>query len=82
LNDEPAPIDESPDQLLALNKALTKFAAEDPQAEQLVKLRFFGGLSVEQAGELLGLSRATAYRQWNYARAWLRCEIEEDSEGI
>jgi RNA polymerase sigma factor (TIGR02999 family) len=79
LNDEPAATDESPDQLLALNDALTKLAAEDPQAEQLVKLRFFGGLSIEQAGELLGFSRATAYRQWDYARAWLRCKIEEDT---
>jgi RNA polymerase sigma factor (TIGR02999 family) len=79
LNDEPAAADESPDQLLALNEALTKLAAEDPQAEQLVKLRFFGGLSIEQAGELLGFSRAAAYRQWDYARAWLRCKIEEDA---
>jgi RNA polymerase sigma factor (TIGR02999 family) len=69
--------EESPDQLLALNDALASLAAEDPQAEQLVKLRFFGGLSIEQAGELLGFSRAAAYRQWNYARAWLRCRIEQ-----
>jgi RNA polymerase sigma factor (TIGR02999 family) len=72
--------DQSQNQLLALNNALSKLAAEDPQAEQLVKLRFFSGLSIEQAGELLGFSRATAYRQWDYARAWLRCRIEEDRQ--
>ena len=41
-----------------------------------MKLRVFTGLSIEQAAEVLGFSRATAYRHWNYARAWLRCEIE------
>ncbi len=57
-------------------QALAKLAVEDPAAAQLVKLRVFTGLSIEQAAEVLGLSRATAYRHWNYARAWLRCEIE------
>ncbi len=71
--------DESPDQLLALDSALTKLAAEEPEAEQLVKLRFFSGLSIEEAGELLGFSRAAAYRHWNYARAWLRCKMQDDS---
>jgi RNA polymerase sigma factor (TIGR02999 family) len=85
LDEEPAaatwdPPDPSADQLLALDHALTQLAAEDPQAEQLVKLRFFSGLSIEEAGELLGFSRAAAYRQWAYARAWLRCKIEEDRD--
>ena len=69
-------VDDAPDELLALDGALTKLASEDPPAAQLVKLRVFTGLSIEQAGEVLGFSRATAYRHWNYARAWLRCEIE------
>jgi RNA polymerase sigma factor (TIGR02999 family) len=64
-----------PEDLLALDEALTKLGLEDPSAAHLVKLRFFTGLSVEQAGDVLGVSRATAYQHWNYARAWLRCEI-------
>jgi RNA polymerase sigma factor (TIGR02999 family) len=70
-------VHDSPDKLLALDAALTKLAVEDPTSAQLVKLRVFTGLSIEQAGEVLGVSRATAYRHWNYARAWLRCAIEE-----
>jgi RNA polymerase sigma factor (TIGR02999 family) len=76
LLDEDLAIDDSPDELLALDAALAKLASEDPSAAQLVKLRVFTGLSIEQAAEVLGFSRATAYRHWNYARAWLRCEIE------
>jgi RNA polymerase sigma factor (TIGR02999 family) len=64
------------EQLLAMHEALMNLAVEDPTAAELVKLRFFAGLSIEQAGELLGFPRATAYRHWNYARAWLRCEIQ------
>jgi RNA polymerase sigma factor (TIGR02999 family) len=68
----------SPEEILAVDEALTALAAEDPHAAELVKLCYFAGLSVEQAGEQLGFSRATAYRHWTYARAWLRCEILED----
>ena len=57
--------------LLALDHALTHLAAEDPEAAQVVQLRYFAGLSVEQAAQCLGLSRATAYRHWTFARAWL-----------
>jgi RNA polymerase sigma factor (TIGR02999 family) len=70
-------VDESPDELLALDAALTKLALEDATSAQLVKLRVFTGLSIEEAGGALGYSRATSYRHWNYARAWLRCAIEE-----
>ena len=76
LLDEDLAIHDSPDELLALDAALTNLAVEDSTAAQLVKLRVFTGLSIEQAAEVLGFSRATAYRHWNYARAWLRCEIE------
>ena len=69
-------IHDEPDELLALDAALTNLAMEDLAAAQLVKLRVFTGLSIDQAAEVLGFSRATAYRHWNYARAWLRCEIE------
>jgi RNA polymerase sigma factor (TIGR02999 family) len=65
-----------PDDPLALDAALSRLAAEDAPAAELVKLHFFAGLAIEKAGELLGLSRASAYRLWAYARAWLRAEIE------
>ena len=74
LANEPAVHD--PDaELLELNDALAKLATEDAPAAEVAKLHVFAGLSVEEAGEALGLSRATAYRHWNYARAWLRCEM-------
>ena len=59
------------EQLLALNEALERFGQEEPEKARLVKLRFFGGLSLEEAAETLGVSRATAARHWTYARAWL-----------
>ncbi len=63
------------EQLLALDAALTGLAAEDPVAARVVELRHFAGLSIEDAATALGLSRATAYRHWTYARAWLRDAI-------
>jgi RNA polymerase sigma factor (TIGR02999 family) len=66
-----------PDELLALDEALDKLAQADPPAAEIVKLHFFAGLSLEEAGALLGLSRASAYRQWTYARAWLRAAMGE-----
>ncbi len=84
LLDQDLAIADSPDELLALDEALTNLAQEDPEAAQLVKLHFFTGLSLEQTAKVLGISRATAYRHWNYARAWLRCQMqtESDSPGI
>jgi RNA polymerase sigma factor (TIGR02999 family) len=79
LSDDDLAIRDAPDELLALDAALTNLAVEDPTAAELVKLRLYTGLSIEQVGNLLGLSRATAYRQWNYARAWLRCDIERNA---
>jgi DNA-directed RNA polymerase specialized sigma24 family protein len=66
--------------VLALDEALTRLAAADPTAAELVQLHTFGGLSVDEAGKHLGLSRATAYRQWAFARAWLRCEVADDGK--
>lgn len=80
LLDQDVAVRDSPDELLELDAALTKLALEDSTAAKLVKLRVFTGLSIEQAAEVLGFSRATAYRHWNYARAWLRCEIEESGD--
>jgi RNA polymerase sigma factor (TIGR02999 family) len=69
-----------PEDLLALDDALAQLGKEDPVAAEVVQLHVFAGLSIEEAGEVLGLARATAYRHWNYARAWLRCELaREDS---
>jgi DNA-directed RNA polymerase specialized sigma24 family protein len=64
-----------PDDVLALDEALTRLAAEDPVKAQLVSLRYFAGLSVQQAADALGISRATADRYWAYARTWLYCEL-------
>ncbi len=69
---QPIPVyDLPPDDLLDLTDALDALATEDPAKAELVRLRFFGGLSVEEAGAVLGVSRATADRHWAYARAWL-----------
>lgn len=70
----------TPDELLALDDSLSKLADEDPAAAKIAMLHVFAGLSVEQAGELIGIPRATAYRQWTYARAWLRTELQESVE--
>jgi RNA polymerase sigma factor (TIGR02999 family) len=59
------------DELLAVDEALEQLACEDPQAAQLVKLRYFGGLSIEDAAEMVGIARSIAYEHWAYARAWL-----------
>ena len=59
------------DQLLAINDALEQFSAVDAQKAELVKLRYFVGLTIEEAAEILGISAPTAKRYWTYARAWL-----------
>ena len=63
-------------QLLALNDALDRFATLEPQQAELVKLRYFVGLKIPEAAEVLGISEATAKRWWAYARAWLLHEIQ------
>lgn len=73
----PKPLDE----ILAIDEALSRFAQMEPQAADIVKLRYFAGMSVEQAAEALGVSRATANRHWAYAKAWLRCEMDRESAG-
>jgi len=64
------------DTLLSLNEALDKFAAEAPGKAELVKLRYFAGLSIPEAAQALGISEATAKRHWAYARAWLFAELK------
>jgi len=67
------------DRLLALDEALTRLASEDPAKSELVRLRVYAGLTLEEAASTLGLSRASAARHWAYARAWLYNSIEGDS---
>jgi RNA polymerase sigma factor (TIGR02999 family) len=74
---EPAVVPTS-DEVLALDEALTRFAAEEPVAARVVELRYFAGCSIDEAAEMLGISRATANRHWAYAKAWLRCELAAD----
>ena len=68
------------DEILAIDEALEQLAAEDPQAAQLVQLRYFGGLSVEEAAAHLGIARSTAYEHWAYARAALRLKLQVDPD--
>jgi RNA polymerase sigma factor (TIGR02999 family) len=65
------------DDLLALDEALAKLAREDPLKAELVKLRYFAGLTMEQASQVMSISRATASRYWSYAQAWLFHEMNE-----
>jgi RNA polymerase sigma factor (TIGR02999 family) len=69
-----------PEDLLALDEALGLLAAEDGQKAELVKLRYYAGLSVEEAARCLGISRATAARYWAYARAWLYDRLRTSSD--
>src|SRR5262245_42973431 len=66
--------------LLALDEAMTRFAAEDPARAQLVQLRFYAGLSNEEAAQVLGISGVTAKRYWRYARAWLHREVSKGDD--
>ncbi|HLJ96738.1 MAG TPA: ECF-type sigma factor [Gemmataceae bacterium] len=67
----------SPEGFLVLDDALSRLAREDPGAAGVAKLRLFTGLSVEEASQVLGISRATAFRHWTYARAWLQAQLQE-----
>ena len=70
-------IEEPSEDLIALDEALAKLAIEDPVKANLVKLRYFAGLTIEQAAKILEISRATADRYWSYARAFLFHEINK-----
>ena len=65
------------EQLLALNEALDELAQQDPVKGELVKLRFFAGLTVIEAADALGIPSRTAEREWAYTRAWLQCRLTE-----
>jgi RNA polymerase sigma factor (TIGR02999 family) len=77
LADVPGRCDHDPHLLLSLDEALTKLSAEDAEAAEVAKLHLFAGLSIEAAASALNISRATAYRNWGYARAWLQDALDE-----
>ncbi len=66
------------DELLDIDEALTRLAAEDPQAARLIQLRYFAGLSIEDAAEAIGVSRSTAYEHWSYARVRLKTLLDRE----
>ena len=67
---------ERPDEILAVHEALDALASIDPQSAEVVRLHYFGGFSLDEIADVLGVSRTTINRWWRYARAWLRTEIE------
>jgi RNA polymerase sigma factor (TIGR02999 family) len=73
-------LDHPHDDLLALDEALTRLAAQEPIKAELVKLRYFAGLSLEETAAILGISLATAKRYWAVARAWLFAELSPPEE--
>ena len=66
----------SPDELLAVNDALDSLAGEDPKAAQLVKLRYFVGMTMKEAADAMGMKKRSAEALWTYARVWLKRAIE------
>jgi DNA-directed RNA polymerase specialized sigma24 family protein len=66
-----------PDTLLSIDESLERLAADDPSSAEVARLRLFAGMSVEEAGSALGLSRATAFREWSFARAWLAAALSD-----
>jgi len=68
--------------LTELDRAITKFAEHHPAAAELVNLWYFGGLTMTQAAGILGISRSTAHRHWQFAKAWLACEIKADDVSV
>ncbi len=66
------------DELLDIDEALTRLAAEDPQAARLIQLRYFAGLSIEDAAEVVGIARSTAYEHWSYARVRLKTLLDRE----
>lgn len=77
LLDQAASLAQDPDLVLSLDELLNRLAEEDAPAAQVAHLHLFGGLSVDEAGEALGVSRASSYRNWKYARTWLREALEQ-----
>jgi RNA polymerase sigma factor (TIGR02999 family) len=68
-------------EVIAVDEALKTLSQIDEQQGQIVEMRFFGGLSIEEIGEVLGISRSTVKREWNVAKAWLVREMRRDTHG-
>jgi RNA polymerase sigma factor (TIGR02999 family) len=81
LDDVEATVGASPDDLLALDEALTRLGRENQAAAELAKLRLFTGLTVDEAADALRISRRTGFRLWTYARAFLQAELTADDPG-
>jgi RNA polymerase sigma factor (TIGR02999 family) len=75
LNEEAIPGDDRDVDVLSLEEALQRLAAMDDRKSRIVELRFFGGLTIEEAAEVLGIARSTVTEDWRLARAWLICEL-------
>lgn len=75
LRDVVAPAAPAAETILAVNDAVTALATDDPVAADIVNLNFFAGMTLDETAEALGISRATVYRQWSYARAMLRMAL-------
>ena len=80
LDDIDPAVEQSPDDMLALDEALTKLAEEDPICAELVKLRLFTGLALGEAADTLGMARRTANRYWAFARSWLYDALGREDE--
>ncbi len=80
LNDACLAVESSPDTLLILDEALTRLSELDAEAARLVQLSFYGGLTLEQSAQTLGVSKRTAYRYWAFARAWLYDHVVKNGE--
>lgn len=79
--EDAAVIPERPTELIALDEALSDLATIDPRKSQVVELRYFGGLSVEETAEVLGVSPVTVMRDWSTAKAWLLRELTKGKTG-
>ena len=80
LNDVCSATSVSAEDLLSIDEALTELARVNPSKAELVRLRFYAGMSVPEAARALGVSVATAERYWTYARSWLYCELHAEEE--
>ena len=80
LQDLPSPTGPEPETILAVDEAVTRLAEDDPGTADIVKLHFFAGMTLDETAEALGVSRATVYRQWAYARAVLRLALNSDDQ--
>ena len=78
LDDQDLPVPGDNEDVLAVDSALSRLAESDETAARLVELRFFAGMTVEESADILGMSVRSAYYTWDYARSWLRVELEAD----